>query len=63
MSKKSDSKNEGFGIASIVIIVILAIGGLYYLYSSKVHEVTSIDENTNVPIETPAPVPDESANK
>ena len=50
--KKSDKKNEGVGIASIIIIVILTTLGLYYFFSHR--PLTA--ENTNIPLETPAPI-------
>ena len=45
--KKKDVKNEGIGIISTIIILVIAILGIYYLYSHH-----------SVPLEAPAPIND-----
>ena len=57
MSKK-DTQNEGVGIISIVIMVILAVVGFYYFFSQPHPTNTNQGDAINVPIESPAPVND-----
>ena len=52
--KKKDNENEYIGIISIIVIVVLAVMMLYYFYSY--HSVTTVGaDNTNIPVEAPAP--------
>jgi hypothetical protein len=55
---KRDAENEGIGIVSIIIIVIIAAIGLYYFISYRHPAVRTEAGNLNVPLETPAPLPD-----
>lgn len=52
-------KNEGIGIMAIVLIVIIAVIGLYYHFSQRHYTKTNEENSINVPIESPAPLPDE----
>ena len=55
---KRDSENEGIGIVSIIIIVLLAVVGLYLFFSYRHPAVTNETGNLNVPLQSPAPLPD-----
>ena len=52
---KRDTENEGIGIVSIVIIVILSAIGLYYFFGYRHHAVHNESVNISVPLEVPAP--------
>lgn len=52
---RRDTENEGIGIVSIVIIVILSTIGLYYFFSSRHHAVNNESVKTSAPLEVPAP--------
>ena len=56
-------KNEGVGIASIVIIVIVAVIGLYYFFSHRPHENTVEGHNPHAPTEVVAPASDDYTGK
>ena len=57
---KRVNKNERRGVISMIIISLLAIGGVYYFFSPKsFHYVTEDGNAINVPVEVPAPNPDE----
>ena len=60
---KKDMENEGIGIVSIIIIVILAAIGLYYFISYHHPAVPTEGGNLNLPLETPAPLPDTSTTE
>ena len=48
-----DDKNEYIGIATLIIVVILAVLGIYYYFSHSPH--SSKVSNTHPPLEAPAP--------
>jgi len=54
--KNKNKENQYIGEVSIIIVVILAVVGLYYLYSHRALTGTSGADVSNVPIEAPAPV-------
>jgi len=59
---KRDTENEGIGIVSIIVFVLLAVIGLYYFISYRhqgLHPDVHLEKgNLNIPVETPAPLPD-----
>ena len=57
---KKDTENEGIGIVSIVVIVIVAVLGLYYFFSYRHTAAMPEEGNLNVPLQSPAPIPDAS---
>lgn len=63
MGRKSDIKNEGIGIVSIILIVLVAIGGLYYFFSHGSHKNGPKLEQTKAPVEVPAPLIEEDEKK
>ena len=54
--RHEDNKNEGIGIVSIIVILIVTVIGLYYFFSPRSHHVPNEGENINVPLEVPSPV-------
>ena len=56
--KYEDNKKEGIGIVSIIIIVIIAVLGLYYFMSPRSHNNGKEIETIKVPLEAPSPIPD-----
>ena len=51
-----NGKNEGVGIISIVIFVILAILLLYYFFSPNLHPKSTKEEYLHVPLEVPTSI-------
>ncbi|KTD24277.1 MULTISPECIES: hypothetical protein [Legionella] len=52
-----NDENESIGIIAIIVIVVLAAVGLYFFFSShRPPTAFNADNNTNVPLEAPAPV-------
>ena len=58
-----NGKNEGVGIATIVLIVILAVIGLYYFFSHRPYKDAVEVNHPHAPTEVVAPASDDYTGK
>lgn len=54
--KHKDNENEGIGIIAIIVLAVLAVIGLYFLFSHHPPAAVKPESESTVPLETPSPV-------
>lgn len=57
MYQDDDHENEGIGIIAIIVLALLAVIGLYFLFSYHPAKPSNRMPKTSIPLEVPSPLP------